>query len=163
MASPNKTHFDVRFNTVHIWTVQRQMLLFSYRGKIKYGLVQLKQPETLFPLKYGAGPVFKLRNLRPELGVYCRVDDWVAQGCDAGDGDRQNLHVLNRRVLEDDGKWRQRTLSEAINKGLPKKKLHSRGFGTEVETSLELYRINVFQDPPPRPSSDSPGGSGSPG
>lgn len=105
---------------------QRQMLLFSYRGKIKYGPVQLKQPETLFPLKYGAGPVFKLRKLRPELGVYCRVDYGVAQGCDAGDGDRQNLHVLNRGVLEDDGKRCQQTLSEAINKGLRKKAAQQR-------------------------------------
>lgn len=97
------------------------MLLFSYRGKIKYGLVQLKQPATLFPLKYGASPVFKLIKLCPKLRVYCRVDYWVTQGCDAGDGDRQNLHVLNRRVLEDDGKWCQQTLSKAITKGWRKK------------------------------------------
>lgn len=80
------------------------MLLFSYRGKIKYGPVQVKQPGTLFPLKYGANPVLKLIKLRPKLGVHCRVDYWVTQGRDAGDRDRQDLHVLNRRVLEDDGK-----------------------------------------------------------
>lgn len=80
------------------------MLLFSYKGKIEYGLFQVKQLKTLFLLKYGANLGFKLIKLRPELGVYCGVNYRVTQGCDAGDRDRQNLHVLNQSILEDGGK-----------------------------------------------------------
>lgn len=49
--------------------------------------VQLKQQETLFLLKYGADPVFKLIKLCPKLGVDCGVDYWITQGCDAADRD----------------------------------------------------------------------------
>lgn len=69
---------------------------------IEHKPVQLKQREILFLLKYGAKLVFKRIKLRPELGVDHSVDDRVAQGCDAGDRDGQNLHVLNHHVLEDD-------------------------------------------------------------
>lgn len=56
---------------------------------------------SLFLAEHGLDPVFEPVKLVPKLRVHCGVNDGVAQRCDAGDGDRQNLQVPNDCRLKD--------------------------------------------------------------
>lgn len=55
---------------------------------------------SLFLAEHGLNPVFEPVKLVPKLRVHCGVNDGVTQRCDAGDGDRQNLQVLNDCCLK---------------------------------------------------------------
>lgn len=73
---------------------------------------------SLFLAEHGLDPVFEPLKLLPKLRVHCGVNDGVAQRCDAGDGDRQNLQVLNDCRLKNirvKGNVRENKISSAID------------------------------------------------